>query len=185
MTQLLPEDTAALLALGCTYLPEFISQEEERELIPKLMVSSHTTAYTHPGRSRVQRYGSKKPYNNYMISETIPPHFVVLGERLVAQELIDQQPDSVTINEYLKGDVIQAHVDAIGAGPVITVLSLGSSATMLIRRNSISYTVLLAPRSLIQLRGESRYKWTHEILPVNATRYSVVFRNSSECAAEA
>lgn len=179
-----PDEHAELTALGMAFVPEFITAAEEQALLPKLIVHAPAITYAHPGRHRAQRYGSRKPYNNYMIAETIPEHFAALGDRLVMQNLLTNKPDSVTINEYLKGDIIQAHVDAIGAGPVITVLSLGGPATMVLRRQEKSYTVELPPRSLIQMRNELRYKWTHEILPVAALRYSIVFRNSTECSGE-
>lgn len=179
-----PREHDELVQLGMTLVPEFITAAEELDLLPKLIVPAPSIAHAHPGRNRVQRYGAKKPYNNYIISAVIPAHFAVLGERLVAQKLLTNNPDSVTINEYLTGDIIQAHVDAAGAGPVITVLSLGGPATMVLKRQEKSYTVALPPRSLIQMRNELRHKWTHEILPVTAKRYSVVFRCSQECPGE-
>ena len=179
-----PEKQTALEALGMRFVPEFISPAEEQDLIPRLFVPTPSIAHSQPGRNRVHRYGSRKPYNNYMVSENIPLYFDTLGDRLVTQNLVVNKPDSVTINEYLKGDIIQAHVDALGGGAVITILSLGNSATMVFRRQELSYTVVLEPRSLIQMRGDLRYKWTHEILPVAHTRYSVVFRCSKECTEE-
>jgi hypothetical protein len=35
----------------------------------------------------------------------------------------------------------------------------------------------LNPRSLVQMKDEIRNEWTHEILPVQDTRYSIVFRS--------
>lgn len=180
------EDHSELTALGMTFVPEFITANEEHSLLPRLVVSDVSRTFTHAGRNCVQRYGSRVPYNNYMISEHIPPHFETMCQKLVDLELLSLKPDSVTVNEYLKGQVIRAHVDAIGGGPVITVLSLGAPADMVFRRQNVEkcYTVHLQPRSLIQMRGDLRYKWTHEILPVAARRYSVVFRCSQECSGE-
>lgn len=178
-----PEDHAKLTALGMTFVPEFITPAEEADLLPRLLVKDIARTFAHSGRNCVQRYGSKVPYNNYMISEIIPAYFDVLCDRLVAHNLVDLKPDSVTVNEYLTGQVIQPHVDALGGGPVITVLSLGTSADMVFRRKNVEkwYTVRLEPRSVVQMRDELRYKWTHEILPVAAKRYSVVFRCSKDC----
>lgn len=182
-----PEDHAELTALGMTFVPDFIDPIEEQSLLPRLVVSDVARTFTHSGRNCVQRYGSRVPYNNYMISEQIPPHFEAMCEKLVTLKLLELKPDSVTVNEYLKGQIIQPHVDALGGGPVITVLSLGAPADMVFRRKNVEkcYTVNLQPRSLIQMRGDLRYKWTHEILPVAARRYSVVFRCSKECEVEA
>jgi len=181
-----PEDEQELAALGFVMLPEFIAPEEEASLLPRLLVTDKGRTFTHAGRNCVQRYGSCHPYNNYMISDKIPPHFEALCNRLADSKLVALKPDSVTINEYLKGQVIQPHVDALGGGPVITILSLGAAADMVFRRKNVEkcYTVALPPRSLIQMRGDLRYKWTHEILPVSSRRYSVVFRCSKECSGE-
>jgi len=180
----MPHVAPDLIALGLTFVPEFLTAAEEKTLIPLLLVPVPVGLRTQPKRNRVQRYGSSVPYDTHMLSASIPEHFVALGAKLVAQNLLAVPPDSITVNEYLKGDIIQAHIDAPAGGPVITVLSLGSAATMLLRRREKSYTVVLPPRSLIQMRDDLRYKWTHEILPVAATRYSVVFRCSQECGDE-
>ncbi|NDD53897.1 hypothetical protein EBZ39_08450 [bacterium] len=182
-----PEDHADLQALGMTFVPNFISALEQVDLLARLIFKDATRNFSHSGRSCVQRYGSRKPYNNHMISEVIPAHFEKLCQRLVEQKLLARTPDSVTVNEYLKGHVIQPHIDALGGGPVVTVLSLGTPADMRFRRKDVEkcYTVNLEPCSLIQMRGDLRYKWTHEILPVADTRYSVVFRCSQECEDDA
>jgi alkylated DNA repair dioxygenase AlkB len=89
------------------------------------------------------------------------------------------------MNQYLIKQAILAHIDLPEGGEVITVLSLLSPATMVFRYRQTErmFSVPLPPRSLVQMRDEIRYNWTHEILPVESTRYSLVFRNSQECAA--
>ena len=175
-----------LIPLGLYFAEDFISAEEESVLLPQLVGHQPRKAQTCDGRNCVQRYGSRVPYNNHMVSETIPVYLDVLCQRLVECNLVTQKPDSVTVNEYLKGQVIKPHVDAPAGGPAITVLSLGTPAVMRFRRKNVEqfYDVNLAPRSLIQLREELRYQWTHEILPVAAKRYSLVFRCSKECEEE-
>jgi alkylated DNA repair dioxygenase AlkB len=171
-----------LQALGLTLLPDFISVEEEAALLPVIVhPKSRIVNPALTGRNCIQRYGSRVPYNNYMVSAEIPEHFARLCQRLVDLNLVPLLPDSVTVNEYLQGQVIQPHIDALDGGTVITVLSCGHSADMVFRHNEECYTVTLPPRSLVQLRGDLRYKWTHEIKPVASTRYSLVFRCSKDC----
>jgi alkylated DNA repair dioxygenase AlkB len=171
-----------LKALGLTLLPDFISAEEEAELLPVIINPAGRIVSAATGeRNCIQRYGSRVPYNNYMVSAKIPPHFARLCQRLVDFNLVPLLPDSVTVNEYLQGQVIRPHIDALDGGTVITVLSCGHFADMVFRRGEECYTVTLPPRSLVQLRGDLRYKWTHEIKPVTDTRYSVVFRCSKDC----
>ena len=173
------EQTATGLEhLGLYLYNEFITASEERELIPKLLAPVKVSYKNVAGRSTIQRYGDSRSYSNGIVSATIPEQFVALGARLCDQKLLAVMPLSVTVNEYAPGDVIRAHIDDPNAGKVITVLSLGSPATMLFKRKDVpdSHSVVLPPRSIVQMSDEIRFTWTHEILPVQAHRYSVVFR---------
>lgn len=165
--------------IGLTLYGDFITPDEELALVPKLFVRVQFGYKDTGGRSTIQRYGDSRSYSNYIVSDVIPEHFVALGARLCEHNLLVTPPCSVTINEYAPGDVIRAHIDDRHAGRVITVLSLGSPATMLFKLKGaqrLERVVELPPRSVVQLRDDIRFTWTHEILPVPARRYSVVFR---------
>lgn len=166
-------------------IEDFISPDEERDLVAiiELGIPDVSRRKTGGARNVIQRWGSSIPYRNDIVSDVIPAHFQVLINRLVAQQLVTTAPDSVTLNQYLKKQAIFAHVDAIDGGEVITVLSLKSPAVMQFRHQHTGhmFTVNLPARSLVQISDEIRYNWTHEILPVENTRYSLVFRNSQEC----
>lgn len=181
----MPTDLNTLEALGLTLALDFITPEEEQALLPKLIVPANIPYKESNGRSTIQRYGDASAYANYVVSATIPEHFALLGARLMAQNRVTYFPDSITVNEYQPGDLIPAHIDAPRAGRVITVLSLGSPATMVfaLKGTATQYSVILQPRSIAQMRGDLRYVWTHEILPVTDTRYSVVFRCSQDLLA--
>jgi alkylated DNA repair dioxygenase AlkB len=51
---------------------------------------------------------------------------------------VKNKPDAININEYLIGDFIVAHADRPESGPIVTILSVNSVATMLFenRKNS-------------------------------------------------
>lgn len=167
--------------LGLTISLEFVTPAEEQELLVRLREKSSGNKRKVPGRNSIKRYGSREPYFDNIVSSTIPPHFSALCDRLLAQNFVEVRPDSVTVNEYYAGQIIKAHIDHIEAGPVITILSLASPAIMKFARGDKTFTVNLSPRSLTQMRGPIRYSWTHEIEPVPALRYSLVFRDSSSC----
>ena len=167
--------------IGLSLYGEFLTPEEELALTPKLLAPVQFGYKDTAGRSTIQRYGDPRVYSNHIVSATIPEHFVALGARLCELELLPTPPLSITVNEYKPGDVIRAHIDEPSAGKVITVLSLGSPATMVFKRKDppderAVISVVLPPRSVVQMRDEIRFMWTHEILPVPAHRYSVVFR---------
>jgi len=163
---------------------EFLSPAEEQTLLAHIeagIPTGHTRRHVKT-RNVIQRWGSSVPYPNDILSDTIPEHFQFLLDRLVAQNLVDHRPDSITLNQYLEKQVIKPHVDLPEGGAVITVLSLLTPATMVFTLQKRAFSVELPPRSLVQLRDEIRYNWNHEILPVADTRYSLVFRCSRECA---
>lgn len=166
---------------GLSLHGEFITPEEEQELIDKLSAGSDPKATQRDkNRQSVRRYGSNKSYNSYMVAREIPDYLQTLCDRLLAMKLLETAPDSVSINEYLKGQTIHAHVDSKASGRVITVLSVQSPATMLFERELRTLSVTLPPRSVVQLRGEMRTLWTHAISPVPDRRYSLVFRCSHD-----
>jgi hypothetical protein len=111
-----------------------------------------------------------------MVSSEIPEYLQKLSDRLVAEKLLELMPDSVSVNEYLKGQAIEPHVDDKTSGRVITVLSLMAPATMVFARAAQTFALELPPRSIVKMCGEGRDLWTHAIPPVSAHRYSIVFR---------
>ena len=173
---MMPEDVGTV-----TLTEDFISADEEAELVrhieANLPVVNAPKHYAH--RNIIQRWGSSVPYYTSVVSAVIPEYFQFLFDRLVAGNHVQSRPDSISLNQYLKKQAIKAHIDDPKAGNVITVLSLLTPATMVFRLGQRDFSVALPPRSLVQMRDEIRYNWTHEILPVEATRYSLVFRDST------
>jgi len=163
---------AQLQELGLSLFLDFISIEEEQELIKHI---PSTIAKKTKGRNNIQRFGSELPYKSSMICRVIPDYFNFIIDRI--EGLGCHRPDSVSTNEYLVGQSIVKHIDSETSGPVISVVSLLSDATMVFsKKGSTSIPILLPARSLVQMKGEIRNDWFHEILPVESTRYSVVFR---------
>jgi alkylated DNA repair dioxygenase AlkB len=178
---MLPTDVGTV-----TLVTEFLSPAEEQALLAHIEADLPAVHKRRHARIRnfIRRWGSSVPYPNDVVSATIPPHLATLCERLVEQKLVAQLPDSVTLNQYLKGQIIGPHIDRPDGGAVITVLSLATPATMVFTYDARIFSVELPPRSLVQLRDEIRYNWKHEIRPVADTRYSLVFRCSQECQHE-
>jgi len=159
--------------LGVTLTYDFITIEEELELLSK--IKKNTPKKT-KSRNSIQRYGSTAPYNSNMVSKTIPDYLDNLSDKLVANGFLEVKPNSVAINEYCTGQEITPHIDSKNSGEIITVLSLMSEATMVLTHKTLKHNLILPPRSIVQMRGESRNVWKHSINPVPSTRYSIVFR---------
>lgn len=166
--------------IGLSLHLDFLTPEEEQAIIPFIapngkgaIVKSRANSKE---RSSVQRFGSKVPYNSFVVSESIPAHFDYMFDRMLDLGLLAERPNSVSINQYKRGDIIPPHIDSKQSGEVITVLSLLSDATMTFEKKLHKFQFHLPPRSVVQLRGEIRNEWKHSIEPVRDLRYSIVFR---------
>lgn len=159
---------------GLLYIPEFITVDEEKQVLSNF---EEPVRNSDKLRNNFFRYGEKTPYAKGFISKAVPEYLQHLADKIVAANLSDP-PKSISVNEYLTGQIIEPHIDNVNAGPVILILSLSSAATMRFTRKSKNqfFDLELQPRSLMRMQDEARNKWKHEILPVEATRYSIVFR---------
>lgn len=171
--------------LGLNIYPDFISDEEHKGLIEEILKELTKTNGTgrYIDRNRVLRYGSTEICHNNFQTNIFPYHINSIADRLVNSFIVSEKPDAININEYIKGDFIAPHVDRKASGPIVTILSLNSQATMLFKNNKKeeeTFEIVLLPKMLIQMRNIIRWKWNHSIYPVNDLRYSIVFRNKNE-----
>jgi len=167
--------------LGLALYGEFITASEEQLLVTRFSAGSPPNAKPRDTqRQSIRRYGSAKSYGSYMLADTIPAYLQALCDRLLENKLVSVLPDSVSINEYLKGQYIPPHIDNPESGRVVTVLSVESPAVMIFIRDQARFSVVLPSRSLVQLHNELRNDWKHAIEPVTSRRYSLVFRCSCD-----
>jgi hypothetical protein len=148
-------------------IENFITEEQEREILKLVSVEEINET---EGRNRIFRYGAKKVYGKYHLSNDIPEVFNQFKKHF--------KFDNVTINEYLKDQSIAWHIDVPKAGKEIVVLSLLGNATLKFRRLGEEITYELPPRSLVTFSGELRYSWQHSVT-AHEKRYSIVFRNTN------
>lgn len=152
---------------GLSYHPEFITPEEESELI--MLINDQE--WLGDLKRRVQHYGWKYDYrarslNKDMYLGPLPVWIQRLAERLVDKQIIDELPDQVIINEYKPGQGIANHVDCEPCfGNSIISLSFGTPCIMnfidVNSKNKIE--TVLEPRSAICIKNEARYQWSHGI----------------------
>jgi alkylated DNA repair protein alkB family protein 8 len=159
---------------GLNLINDFITESQESELIVRL-ASEWRVSVPSGGGLRQVRYGTDV-YAKKLASEVIPEYLLEYCRVIYSRGLLDHEPRHVTINTYKPGSYIGPHIDKPDCGEVITILSVASDATMIMSKD-VSVEISLGRRSLIQLSGESRYDWKHEILPVEHCRYSLVFRD--------
>lgn len=152
---------------GLVYVKNFISEDDEKLLLDTI----NNQEWLGDLKRRVQHYGWKYDYRarslNYNMYLGLLPDWVQrLAVRLVDAKLMDELPDQVIINEYRPGQGIANHVDCEPCfGDTIVSLSLGTPCIMnfvnLNSKNKIE--ALLEPRSVVSIKGESRYLWSHGI----------------------
>lgn len=147
---------------------EFISENEEKELLKKLDSQPWLQDLTR----RVQHYGYKYDYkarkiDNSMYLGNLPEWLQNLAVKMHTHKLIDFMPDQAIINEYEPGQGISPHIDCEPCfGDTIISLSLGSSAVMNFESKPNSkekIEIFLEPRSLVVMKEESRYNFYHSI----------------------
>lgn len=170
------EDAPVLLPKGLTLVEDFVSPEEEALLLAAVDWSSTTddvTAQKALKHRKVKHYGFEFRYDNNNIDKDkplpcgIPQECLPVLERCVKSGHIHIMPDQLTVNQYECGQGIPPHVDTHSAfEDTIMSLSLGAQTVMEFRHpDGRLVPVVLPPRSLLLMKGESRYLWTHGITP--------------------
>lgn len=154
---------------GLELIEDFITEAEEKAILDEVPLS---TPNSQKMRNLIRRYGPQTAYTGFVVSDTLPKTLAAICPRLGLEYI----PTSITVNDYHQGQSISPHIDDKSCGPVISVLSLISEATMKFTKDGISHYVKLPPRSLVHMRGEVRYKWQHSVEPLKGPRMSVVFR---------
>lgn len=166
-TDLLTNEIALTTIPGLHYVEEFITHEEEQALLSQVDSEPWSTELAR----RVQHYGYRYHYKTRNIEETmhigdLPDWAQCLAHRLMEPGYFGELPDQVIVNEYLPGQGIASHIDCIPCfGPIIVSLSLNSGCLMdfTLPDASAKTSIWLAPRSVVQLAGEARYRWKHGI----------------------
>lgn len=172
---------------GLRLAEEFVTPEEERDLIAQIEASDIAHVAYDPGNPRAERtYGWLYHYESHTISpgEPIPECFRdVLGRAAAFAGIEPQQVIQCLLLRYDPGSIIQPHCDMPAWGHVMG-LSLGAPVTMEFIKETAddreSIAVELPPRSIYLQTGEARNVYQHSIPAVTQTRWGITFRDFSE-----
>lgn len=156
------------LVPGLTYVRDFISSDEEQRLIQTI---DQCVWDTDSLQRSVQHYGWKYDYKERRVDINkrlgpLPDWAEALALRLFSSNLIEQLPNQVIVNEYRKNQGISKHIDKPDIfAEGIAMLSLNESWEMVFRppHSREKVAQLLDRRSVAIMKGDARYKWTHEI----------------------
>lgn len=177
---------------GLTYLQDFITADEERQLVASLERLDYRQVVMHdtPARRTTAHFGWDYTYDSRQVTPADPMPDFLTELRRRAADLIDvsaHELAEVLVTRYPPGATIGWHRDAPMFGPSVVGVSLLASCTMRFRlRGGESfrrYELQLEPRSAYVLGGLARLAWQHSIPPVSELRYSVTFRTLREVRA--
>nr|XP_023648131.1 alkylated DNA repair protein alkB homolog 8 isoform X1 [Paramormyrops kingsleyae] len=168
--------SSAELPPGLKVWEDFVTPEEETGLLESLdwvSLDNDVTAQKSLKHRKVKHYGYEFLYetNNVDIDQLLPGGLPdacdIVLEKCLKENIMNIKPDQLTVNQYQPGQGIPPHVDTHSAfEDTILSLSLGAKTVMDFRHpDGRSVAVLLPRRSLLVMKGECRYLWTHGITP--------------------
>jgi alkylated DNA repair dioxygenase AlkB len=173
---------------GLLWCPNLLSPEEQSHILAEI----DARPWLDDLKRRVQHYGYKYDYRSRSVDHSmyvgpLPEFATEVAKLLLANELVEELPDQLIVNEYLPGQGISAHVDCEPCfRNTIVTISLGSVYEMdfiEVATGEVRSTMLELGGALV-LRDASRYDWMHRIqarknegkVP-RGRRVSLTFRN--------
>ena len=172
---------------GFSYAPDFLTREQETELLETFSGLPFGTFDFHGyiARRRVVEYGLEYDFSTRRATPTqqIPDFLFSIRER--AAQFAGLAPDYLVeamVTEYPPGAPIGWHRDAPQFGTIIGI-SLASEARMRFKpykAEGKAVSILLEPRSIYAMRGPARWRFQHSIPAVKETRYSITLRSLRE-----
>jgi alkylated DNA repair dioxygenase AlkB len=180
-------DQPPVLPDGFYYYPDFINQEEERQLLALVQqIELHAMVFQgYKAKRKVASFGYDYNFSTRKLTKgiPIPETFDQVIDRVAEQLIIDRdQIAELLVTEYPVGSVINWHRDAppfesiaglsLAAGCIFKLRPYDQSLRS--RRSIVSLPV--KQRSLYIMQGSARSDWEHSTAPVHDIRYSITLR---------
>jgi len=185
MRTLFPLDP--VLPEGFSYTPDFLSEEEETQLMGEIaLIDLQTFVFQgFEAKRNFASFGYDYSFDKRTLTkgEPIPEGFRWMIEKAALH--YDISPSSIAevlVLQYPVGAVINWHRDA-PPFDIIIGISLLSDCTFKLRphekekqvRGSV-ISLPVARRSIYMMRGPARSEWQHSTAPVAQVRYSITLR---------
>jgi alkylated DNA repair dioxygenase AlkB len=174
---------------GLVYQREFLSPQEERELVACIeqLPLAPMKYQQYEALRRVVSYGGKYDFSARRLheAEPLPPWLQPLREKAAAWAGVDAAGfTQALVAEYRPGTPLGWHRDVPDFEDVVGI-SLLNEAVMRFRRyppnepkRADVVKLALQPRSVYLLRGTARWGWQHSVAATKQLRYSITFRTS-------
>jgi alkylated DNA repair dioxygenase AlkB len=176
------------LVAGLEYRPDFITADEERELIGHLSIAelSPFKFQGWTGKRLTRTFGWRYDFDDrsFAPSEPIPEWLQPLRAKAAAfANVAPEEFVHVLLVRYDPGAGIGWHRDRPVFEDVVGV-SLGTPAVLRFRRRREGgfdrESIEVEPRSAYLLSGPARHEWEHSIGPGDTLRFSITFRTFSD-----
>ncbi|KAI8323040.1 hypothetical protein GQ54DRAFT_123076 [Martensiomyces pterosporus] len=168
---------------GLYYVPDFITEEEERQIMESIQQDEKQEIEANGGSDKwykvqeryVKHYGHSFDYHlkhvgsaEMTASPDLPQWMQPFLDRICQKlPIYKQKPNQLTIQRYPAGSGISFHTDShTSFTDMVVILSMGTPVQMDFRKPAASHAVVtkdLEPRSLVLMAGEARYGWEHAI----------------------
>ena len=176
---------------GMRYAPEFLSRQEESDLLAILrqlpLAPMQYLQYT--ARRRVASYGGQYDFSAQKLQEAqpLPAWLDPLRERAGAWAgIAPERFTQALVAEYQPGTPLGWHRDVPDFEDVVGISLLDEAVLRLrpwphvVGSKAPGFKLVLPPRSIYLLRGASRWEWQHSVPPTKALRYSITLRTPSD-----
>jgi alkylated DNA repair dioxygenase AlkB len=180
-------DTGASLPNGFVYRPDFITPEEEAELLSYFadLPFSHSRLGEYVAKRRIIGFGWGYDFRDKKLvpGPSLPP-FLSSLQRKVAKwlDISTHRVAEALITEYPPGSAIGWHRDNESFEHIVGI-SLSGWCRMRLRplswRDRGKQEVIslpLEPRSAYIMQKDARWKFQHSVSKVEGLRYSITFR---------
>jgi alkylated DNA repair dioxygenase AlkB len=173
---------------GFKYESDVVPSDHEASLLEHVRALPFRDFEFHgyTGKRRVVSFGWHYDFSARALlkADDMPPFLVALRETAAHFAGMEAQHlQHVLVTEYGAGAGIGWHRDKAVFGEVIGISLLAPCVFRLRRKSGERWeraSVIAEPRSAYLLSGPARTEWEHSIPAVDATRYSITYRNLHE-----
>ncbi len=173
--------------LGLVYQSEFLSAEEEAQILVAIaslpLLAAKYKEYV--ARRRVMSFGGSYDLDTNRLAPVVELDARLQPLRERVAQWLGVEPEALVhalVSEYSAGTPLGWHRDSPEFQRIVGV-SLGSSATLRFRPYPYDPALVrqvvrldVAPRSIYKIEGNARWHWQHSVDPTAALRWSVTFR---------
>lgn len=181
-------DTSTSLPSGFVYRPDFLTPEEEAEVVSYIddLPFSHSRLGEYVAKRRIIGFGWGFDFREHKLipGPSLPPFLTPLQRKIGKWlDIPHTRVVEALLTEYTPGSAIGWHRDNESFDAIVGI-SLSGWCRMRLRplwraarrHPKEVLSIPLAPRSAYLMQHESRWDFQHSIPKVDALRYSITFR---------